>query len=436
MKKLLLLLLFLICVETYANHWIANPNQYPNTMTMIGVVALDEIEQRSDSLEIAAFCGEECRGSVISNFHETFNRYFFYLMVYGNEGDEISFRCYDHKNDFELDMISETNINFQTNVMIGDVLEPFVFSFTSYQYQVSVDAFPEMGGVVIGEGTYKKYDTCFIEVTPNEPYQFEALIENDDTITKHHDYSFVVLSDRHFTAEFVLKEFEVSVSVNPKEGGIVSGSGIYKYGDEVSVAANPNNGYVFLNWTENDSVVSENADYKFVIISDRNIIANFEKIEEPGDDPEEPGDNPEEPGDNPEEPGDNPDEPGDNPEEPGDNPDEPGDNPDEPGDNPDEPGDNPDEPGDNPDEPGDNPEEPTESVEELVSSYNLYPNPASDFIMIENANQYDVTIYDMSGRIVLEEKPNDGRINVSHLTDGTYIVSVNKESMLVIINRR
>lgn len=295
MKKLLLLLLILTCVETYANHWIANPNQYPNTMTITGVVALDEIEQRSDSFEIAAFCGEECRGSVIASFHETFDRYYFYLMVYGNEGDEISFRCYDHKNDSELYMISETSINFQTNVMTGDVLEPFVFSFKSYQYNVSVDVVPETGGTI-------------------------------------------------------------------------SGSGIYKHGDEVSLVANPNDGYIFLNWTENDSVLSEDDDYTFIITSDRNFIANFEKIEEP-EDPIEPID-------------------------------------------------------------------PGESIKEYVSSYNLYPNPASDFIMIENANQYDVTMYDMSGRIVLEEKPNDGRINVSHLPDGTYVVSVNKESTTVIINRR
>lgn len=295
MKKSLLLLLILICVETYANHWIANPNQYPNTMTITGVVALDEIEQRSDSFEIAAFCGEECRGSVIASFHETFDRYYFYLMVYGNEGDEISFRCYDHKNDYELYMISETIVDFQTNVTTGDVLEPFVFSFKSYQYNVSVDVVPEMGGTI-------------------------------------------------------------------------SGGGIYKHGDEVSVVANPNDGYIFLNWTENDSVLSEDDDYTFIITSDRNFIANFEKIEEP-EDPIEPID-------------------------------------------------------------------PTESVEEYVSSYNLYPNPASDFIMIENANQYDVTMYDMSGRIILEEKPNDGRINVSHLPDGTYVVSVNKESTTVIINRR
>lgn len=295
MKKSLLLLLILICVETYANHWIANPNQYPNTMTITGVVALDEIEQRSDSLEIAAFCGDECRGSVIASFHETFDRYYFYLMVYGNEGDEISFRCYDHKNDSELYMISETSINFQTNVTTGDVLEPFVFTFKSYKYQVSVDVVPETGGTI-------------------------------------------------------------------------SGSGRYKHGDEVSVVANPNDGYIFLNWTENDSVFSEDADYIFIITSDRNLVANFEKIEEP-EDPIEPID-------------------------------------------------------------------PGESVEEYVSSYNIYPNPTSNFIMIENANQYDVTMYDMSGRIILKEKPNDGRINVSHLPEGTYVVSVNKESTTVIINRR
>ncbi|MBO5956323.1 MAG: T9SS type A sorting domain-containing protein [Bacteroidales bacterium] len=366
MKRSLLLLLILICVETYANHWIANPNQYPNTMTITGVVALDEIEQRSDSLEIAAFCGEECRGSVIASFHNTFDRYYFYLMVYGNEGDEISFRCYNHKNDSELYMISETSINFQTNVMTGDVLEPFVFSFKSYQYNVSVDVVPETGGIIKVEGLYKKYDTCFIEITPNEAYLFKALMENDDIVTTQSQYSFVVLSDRHFTAEFVLKEFEVRLSTSPEEGGTIAGGGIYKHGDEVYVVANPNDGYIFLNWTENDSVLSEDADYTFIITSDRNLVANFEKIEEP-------------------------------------------------------------------EEPEDNPDEPTESVEEYVSSYNLYPNPASDFIMIENANQYDVTIHDMSGRIILKEKPNDGRIDVSHLPDGTYIVSVNNESTTVII---
>jgi hypothetical protein len=313
-------------------------------MTMIGVVALDEIEQRSDSLEIAAFCGEECRGSVIASFHETFDRYYFYLMVYGNEGNEISFRCYDHKNDYELYMISETSINFQTNVMTGDVLEPFVFSFKSYQYNVSVDVLPEIGGTI-------------------------------------------------------------------------SGGGIYKHGDEVSVVANPNDGYIFLNWTENDSVVSEDTDYKFVIISDRNIIANFEKIEEP------------------EEPGDDPDEPTESVEEyvvrrdgeivatqtetsfsenvidgivtytvVAKN--------------------------------GNHYSAPdfivvnsnVESGENIVkiedNKVSLYPNPTSGMLYIKLDNAFDAVVYNYQGQVVMREYNNDGQIDLSHLSTGIYFVEI------------
>ena len=47
-------------VEKY---WTCDPHQYANNMTMIGVVSLNGTELLSESFEIGAFCGEECRGS-------------------------------------------------------------------------------------------------------------------------------------------------------------------------------------------------------------------------------------------------------------------------------------------------------------------------------------------------------------------------------------
>ena len=45
------------------------------------------------------------------------------------------------------------------------------------------------------------------------------------------------------------------------------------------MTATANEGYKFLNWTENGEVVSENAEYSFTITSDRNLVANFVSTE-------------------------------------------------------------------------------------------------------------------------------------------------------------
>ena len=72
---------------------------------------------------------------------------------------------------------------------------------------------------------------------------------------------------------------EVTVSVNNSEGGSVKGGGKYNYGAKVTVEAVPNNGYDFINWTENDEDVSIENQYSFYIEKDRNLTANFVKSE-------------------------------------------------------------------------------------------------------------------------------------------------------------
>jgi hypothetical protein len=53
----------------------------------------------------------------------------------------------------------------------------------------------------------------------------------------------------------------------------------------------------------------------------------------------------------------------------------------------------------------------------------LYPNPANDMISIKCNRPYDITIYDMSGRLVLtQEGIKNKPVNVSHLSAGIYSV--------------
>ena len=121
-----------------------------------------------------------------------------------------------------------------------------------------------------------------------------------------------------------MPNYEIAAVIAPSESGVVNGAGTYNHGEEVTLTATANEGYKFVNWTENGEVVSEEAKYSFEITKDRNLVANFEEIEDPenpgGNEPGEGDDNedPENPGGN--EPGEGDD--NEDPENPGGN--EPG----------------------------------------------------------------------------------------------------------------
>jgi hypothetical protein len=65
------------------------------------------------------------------------------------------------------------------------------------------------------------------------------------------------------------------ISVTGGTGGTVSGGGSVAMGDSTIVTASPNSGYTFANWTENGTVVSTSATYKFTVTGNRDLIAYF-----------------------------------------------------------------------------------------------------------------------------------------------------------------
>ena len=282
MRKLLLFLLLFIslCAKAqYEDHyWEPNPYQYQSNMTVIGVITFNDVEQRSSSLELGAFCVDECRGSVITQYEETFDRYFVYMMIYGNHNDSITFRCYDHNMNLELDLTPETHIIFHSNDMVGGVIDPFVFEFQLSQHNISLEIIPEAGGMVNGEGIYNKYDTCFIQLNPSAGYQFDALVENGDTLTKQPHYSFIVMTDRHFTALFseVPIYYQIEAKAEPEEGGVISGTGQYLEDETCTLTVTANQGYDYLGLYENDQLITDNTTYTFIADANRDFVAKFE----------------------------------------------------------------------------------------------------------------------------------------------------------------
>ncbi len=72
-----------------------------------------------------------------------------------------------------------------------------------------------------------------------------------------------------------LSVYTINALPNSTEGGTVLGSGEYEEGSTCTLTATPNEDYVFVSWTENDLVVSTNANYSFIVDGDRSFVANF-----------------------------------------------------------------------------------------------------------------------------------------------------------------
>ena len=139
---------------------------------------------------------------------------------------------------------------------------------------VSVTSEPTEGGEVTGGGIYESGTSCTVTASPNENYTFMYWTNNNNIVSTQAEYTFIVLTDCNLVAHFALP-FNITTSVNPTEGGTVSDGGVFDYGNICTVTATPNENYTFMYWTENDDVVSSDAEYSFMVTDNRNLVAHF-----------------------------------------------------------------------------------------------------------------------------------------------------------------
>ena len=71
--------------------------------------------------------------------------------------------------------------------------------------------------------------------------------------------------------------YDITVSANPANGGTVTGEGTYDTGTTATLTATANEGYTFINWTKNGTIVSSNASYSFTVNAANSgaYVANF-----------------------------------------------------------------------------------------------------------------------------------------------------------------
>ena len=162
-----------------------------------------------------------------------------------------------------------------TNVTANHTI---VASFVINSYLVNVVANPLEGGAVTGGGTYFYGESITIVATANTDFNFLYWTYEEGQIFTN-SYTFTVTQNVTFSANFdKINKYNLAIIVNPAGAGTVTGEGLYNHGDNVSVTATANGGYIFLNWTENGNIVETNTSYNFIITDNTVLTANFDYI--------------------------------------------------------------------------------------------------------------------------------------------------------------
>ncbi|MCR5659884.1 MAG: hypothetical protein K6G25_11250 [Bacteroidales bacterium] len=143
---------------------------------------------------------------------------------------------------------------------------------------ISVSANPSDGGSVTGSGNYQQGQTCTLTASPNPGYSFVCWMKNGNQVSVNSTYSFIVTESASYVAIFQQNNYSISATISPSNGGSITGTGSYHYGDYCVLTATPNSGYAFVNWTENGSVVATNSRYSFSVTENRNLVANFTQV--------------------------------------------------------------------------------------------------------------------------------------------------------------
>ncbi|MBR2196418.1 MAG: leucine-rich repeat domain-containing protein [Salinivirgaceae bacterium] len=132
---------------------------------------------------------------------------------------------------------------------------------------IMVAANDTLRGTVVGTGSYVVGSNATLSATASAHYLFEqwsdGRTDNPRTVR--------AIADATYTAVFVPMQYNIILSQNNADMGMVSGSGVYSYGERVSCLAKPYPNYHFVQWSNGETANP----YEFVVEEDKMLTAYF-----------------------------------------------------------------------------------------------------------------------------------------------------------------
>ena len=134
-------------------------------------------------------------------------------------------------------------------------------------YNITAEANPDYAGTVNGADTYASGSTVVLTAVPNVGWHFVKWQDNNTDNPR----TITVTGDATYIAHFERDTYTLTVTANPTNGGTVTGSGTYPFGQTVELTATPAEGFEFLNW--NDGIAGPNR--LVTVVENAEYIAHF-----------------------------------------------------------------------------------------------------------------------------------------------------------------
>jgi len=148
----------------------------------------------------------------------------------------------------------------------------------------------DMGTVTIDpvKDKYNAGEKVTATATAKEGYEFVNWTVDGQEVSTKTTYELTVEKNTELTANFKAKapveeKFTVTARVNDSKMGeakIDPDKAEYVKGEKVKAIATAKEGYKFLNWTVDGKVVSDKAEYTFIVDRTVTLKANFAKVSE------------------------------------------------------------------------------------------------------------------------------------------------------------
>ena len=187
-------------------------------------------------------------------------------------------------NTYEYDNLNRlTKVTFANGAVVqytydavGNRLTKTVAGMSG-SYTIIASADPTYGGSVTGGGTYQEGQTCTLIATANSGYTFDNWTKNGTQVSTDSTYTFTVTESATYVANFTANpvNYTITTIASPSNGGSVTGGGIYQEGQSCTLTAIPNSGYMFLKWTKNGQLVSNNDTIVFTVFQNATYVAKF-----------------------------------------------------------------------------------------------------------------------------------------------------------------
>ncbi|TVQ20541.1 MAG: T9SS C-terminal target domain-containing protein, partial [Bacteroidetes bacterium] len=154
-------------------------------------------------------------------------------------------------------------------------------------FDLSLQANPASSGSATGSGQYQAGEIANLQALASTGFIFLHWTDQEGNIVyeaadpQHTMYAGHHTLIANFTEE-TTEQYQLTLVALPEEGGQVTGSGYYYQGEQVTITAAPNQGYVFQNWRKNGNVIGTQAQMVYTMPAEHvTLTAHFYSEDNP-----------------------------------------------------------------------------------------------------------------------------------------------------------